>query len=192
MKKEDAKKIAAIIACEMIGCNGDCDNCDKDDVERRLQEIINKLNDKAADCLELAKSFKETTLAEQRELIFDKGKHFDVLERVLAIHEIIDFAKDIELGAFKNLLDAFNIYHKLIKNWNDNINHIVKDDLKVLENIYWDRFIALEENKERTNTNIDLSGISKEELEKELARRAKKITIFSYIYFYMDLLLYCS
>lgn len=26
MKKEDAKKIAAIIACEMIGCNGDCDN----------------------------------------------------------------------------------------------------------------------------------------------------------------------
>lgn len=174
MKKEDAKKIAAIIACEMIGCNGDCDNCDKDDVERRLQEIINKLNDKAADCLELAKSFKETTLAEQRELIFDKGKHFDVLERVLAIHEIIDFAKDIELGAFKNLLDAFNIYHKLIKNWNDNINHIVKDDLKVLENIYWDRFIALEENKERTDTNIDLSGISEEDLKAELARRAKK------------------
>lgn len=26
MKKEDAKKIAAIIACEMIGYNGDCDN----------------------------------------------------------------------------------------------------------------------------------------------------------------------
>lgn len=174
MKKEDAKKIAAIIACEMIGCNGDCDNCDKDGAEKKRQELINKLNDKAADVLKFAKSFKESTLAEQRELIFDKGKHFDVLERVLAIHEIIDFAKDIELGAFKNLLDAFNIYHKLIKNWNDNINHIVKDDLKVLENIYWDRFIALEENKERTDTNIDLSGISKEELEKELARRAKK------------------
>lgn len=152
MKKEDAKKLAAIIACEMIGCNGDCDNCTEDGAERKRQEIINKLNDKAADVLKFAKSFKENTLAEQRELIFDKGKHFDVLERVLAIHEIIDFARDIELGAFKNLLDAFNIYHKLIKNWNDNINHIVKDDLKVLENIYWDRFIALEENKERTDT----------------------------------------
>lgn len=174
MKKEDAKKIPAIIACEMIGCNGDCDNCDKDNVERRLQDIINKLNDKAADCLELAKSFKKTTLAEQRELIFDKGKYFDVLERVLAIHEIIDFARDIELGSLKNLLDAFNIYRKLIKNWNDNINHIVEDDLKVLENIYWDRFIALEENKERTDTNIDLSGISEEDLKAELARRAKK------------------
>lgn len=157
MKKEDAKKIAAIIACEMIGCNGDCDNCDK-----------------ATDVLKLAKSFKETTLAEQRELIFDKGKHFDVLERVLAIHEIIDFARDIELGAFKNLLDDFNIYRKLIKNWNDNINHIVEDDLKVLDNIYWDRFNAIEENKERTNTTVDLSGISKEDLEKELARRANK------------------
>lgn len=174
MKKEDAKKIALAIACEMIGCNGDCDNCDKDGLERKRQELINKINDESVKCLELAKSFEETTLAKQRELIFDKGKHFDVLERVLAIHEIIDFARDIELGAFKNLLDAFNIYHKLIKNWNDNINHIVKDDLKVLENIYWDRFIALEENKERTDTNIDLSGISKEELEKELARRAKK------------------
>lgn len=174
MKKEDAKKIAAIIACEMIGCNDDCDNCDKDNVERRRQDIISKLDNKAADCLELAKSFKETTLAEQRELIFDKGKHLDVLERVLAIHEIIDFARDIELGAFKNLLDAFNIYHKLIKNWNDNINHIIKDDLKVLENIYWDRFIALEENKERTDTNIDLSGISEEDLKAELARRANK------------------
>lgn len=173
MKKEDAKKIAAIIACEMIGCNGDCDNCDKDDVERRRQEIINKLNDKAADCLELAKSFKETTLAKQRELIFDKGKHFDVLERVLAIHEIIDFARDIELGSLKNLLDAFNIYRKLIKNWNDNINYIVEDDLKVLDNIYWDRLNVIED-KERTNTTVDLSGISKEELEKELARRAKK------------------
>lgn len=174
MKKEDAKKIAAIIACEMIGCNGGCDNCDKDDAERRRQDIINKLNDKAADCLEFAKSFKETTLAEQRELIFEKDKHLDVLERVLIIHETIEFARDIELGAFKNLLDVFHIYHKLIKNWNDNINHIVKDDLKVLDNIYWDRFNAIEENKERTNTTVDLSGISKEELEKELARRAKK------------------
>lgn len=174
MKKEDAKKIAAIIAYEMIGCNGDCDNCDKDDVERRCQEIINKLNDKAADYLKLAKSFKETTLAQQRELIFDKGKHFDVLERVLAIHEIIEFARDIELGAFKNLLDAFHIYRKLIKNWNDNINHIVEDDLKVLDNIYWDKFNAIEENKERTDTNIDLSGISEEDLKAELARRAKK------------------
>lgn len=174
MKKEDAKKIAAIIACEMIGCNGDCDNCDKDDVERRRQEIINKLNDKAADVLKFAKSFKENTLAEQRELIFEKDKYFDVLERVLTIHEIIDFARDIELGAFKNLLDAFHIYRKLIKNWNDNINHIVEDDLKVLDNIYWDRFNAIEENKERTNTTVDLSGISKEDLEKELARRANK------------------
>lgn len=174
MKKEDTKKIAAIIACETIGCNCDCDNCDKDNVERRRQDIINKLNDKAADCLELAKSFKETTLAEQREVIFDKGKHFDVLERVLAIHEIIEFARDIELGAFKNLLDTFHIYRKLIKNWNDNINHIVEDDLKVLDNIYWDRFNAIEENKERTNTNIDLSSISKEDLKAELARRAKK------------------
>lgn len=174
MKKEDAKKLAAAIVCEMIGCDGDCDNCDKDGLERKRQELINKLNDKAADCLELAKSFKETTLAKQRELIFDKGKHFDVLERVLAIHEVIEFARDIELGAFKNLLDAFNIYHKLIKNWNDNINHIVKDDLKVLENIYWDKFIALEENKERTDTNVDLSGISEEDLKAELARRAKK------------------
>lgn len=174
MKKEDAKKIAAIIACEIIGCNGDCDNCDKDGLERKRQELINKINDESVKCLELAKSFKETTLAEQREFIFDKGKHFDVLKRVLAIHEIIDFARDIELGAFKNLLDAFNIYHKLIKNWNDNINHIVKDDLKVLENIYWDRFIAIEEAKKRTDTNVDLSGISKEDLEKELARRANK------------------
>lgn len=174
MKKEDAKKLAAAIVCEMIGCDGDCDNCDKDGLERKRQELINKLNDKAADCLKLAKSFKETTLAKQRELIFDKGKHFNVLERVLAIHEVIEFARDIELGAFKNLLDTFNIYHKLIKNWNDNINHIVKDDLKVLENIYWDRFIALEENKERTDTNVDLSGISEEDLKAELARRAKK------------------
>lgn len=158
----------------MIGCNGDCDNRNMEDTERKRQDIINKLNDKDADCLELAKSFKETTLAEQRELIFEKGKHFDVLERVLAIHEIIDFARDIELGAFKNLLDAFHIYRKLIKNWNDNINHIVEDDLKVLDNIYWDRFNAIEENKERTNTTVDLSGISKEELEKEFARRAKK------------------
>ena len=85
----------------MIGCNGDCDNCDKDGAEKKCQELINKLNDKAADVLKFAKSFKESTLAEQRELIFDKGKHFDVLERVLAIHEIIDFARDIELGLSK-------------------------------------------------------------------------------------------
>ena len=174
MKKEDAKKLAAIITCEMIGCNGDCDNCTEDGAERKRQEIINKLNDKAADVLKFAKSFKENTLAEQRELIFEKGKHFDVLERVLAVHDVLELARDIELGAFKNLLDALNIYHKLIKNWNDNINHIVEDDLKVLENIYWDRFNAIEENKERTNTTVDLSGISKEDLEKELARRANK------------------
>lgn len=173
MKKEDAKKIAFAIACEMIGCNGDCDNCDKDNVERRRQDI-NKLNDKAADYLEFAKSFKETTLAEQKELIFDKGRHFDVLERVLAIHDILELARDIELGSLKNLLDAFDIYRKLIKNWNNNINHIVEDDLKVLDNIYWDRFDAIEENKERTNTTVDLSGISKEDLEKELARRPNK------------------
>lgn len=174
MKKEDAKKLAFAIACEMIGCNGDCDNCNMEDTERKRQELINKFNDKAADCLELAKSFKETTLAEQRELIFDKGKHFDVLERVLAIHDVLELARDIELGSLKILLDAFNIYHKLIKNWNDNINHIVEDDLKVLNNIYWDRFIAIEEAKKRTDTNVDLSGISKEDLEKELARRANK------------------
>lgn len=171
MKKEDAKKLAAAIVCEMIGCDGDCDNCGKDGLERKRQELINKLNDKAADCLELAKSFKETTLAEQRKLIFDKGKHFDVLERVLAIHEVIEFARDIELGAFKNLLDAFNIYHKLIKNWNDNINHIVKDDLKVLENIYWNRTNHLEESKEK---KLNLSVVSDEDLKAELARRANK------------------
>lgn len=174
MKKEDAKKIAAIIACEMIGCNDDCDNCTEDGAERKRQEIINKLNDKAADVLKFAKSFKENTLAEQRELIFEKGKHFDVLERVLVVHDVLELARDIELGSLKNLLDAFNIYRKLIKNWNDNINHIVEDDLKVLDNIYWDRFNAIEENKERINTTVDLSGISKEDLEKELARRANK------------------
>lgn len=174
MKKEDAKKLAAIIACEMIGCNGDCDNCTEDGAERKRQEIINELNDKAADVLKFAKSFKENTLAEQRELIFEKGKYFDVLERVLVVHDVLELARDIELGSLKNLLDAFNIYRKLIKNWNDNINHIVEDDLKVLDNIYWDRFNAIEENKERTNTTVDLSGISKEDLEKELARRANK------------------
>lgn len=174
MKKEDAKKLAAIIACEIIGCNGDCDNCIEDGAERKRQEIINELNDKAADVLKFAKSFKENTLAEQRELIFEKSKHFDVLERVLAVHDVLELARDIELGSLKNLLDAFNIYRKLIKNWNDNINHIVEDDLKVLDNIYWDRFNAIEENKERTNTTVDLSGISKEDLEKELARRANK------------------
>lgn len=174
MKKEDAKKIAAIITCEMIGCNGDCDNCTEDGAERKHQEIINKLNDSSDKVLQLAKSFKYATLAEQRELIFEKGKHFDVLERVLAVHNVLELARDIELGAFKNLLDAFNIYRKLIKNWNDNINHIVEDDLKVLDNIYWDRVNRLEESKEKTDTNVDLSGISKEELEKELARRANK------------------
>lgn len=158
----------------MIGCNGDCDNCTEDGAERKRQEIINKLNDKAADVLKFAKSFKENTLAEQRELIFEKGKHFDVLERVLVVHDVLELARDIELGSLKNLLDAFNIYRKLIKNWNDNINHIVEDDLKVLDNIYWDRFNAIEENKERTNTNIDLSSISEEDLKAELACRAKK------------------
>lgn len=174
MKKEDAKKLAAIIACEMIGFNGDCDNCTEDGAERKRQEIINKLNDEAADALKFAKSFKENTLAEQRELIFEKCKYFDVLGQVLAVHDVLELARDIELGSLKNLLDAFNIYRKLIKNWNDNINHIVEDDLKVLDNIYWDRFNAIEENKERTNTTVDLSGISKEDLEKELARRANK------------------
>ena len=160
-KAEDAKKLAFAIACEMIGCNGDCDNCDKEDAEKKRQELINKLNDKAADCLELAKSFKETTLAEQRKLIFDKGKHFDVLE----------LARDIELGSLKNLLDAFHIYRKLIKNWNDNINHIVEDDLKVLDNIYWDRINHLEESKEK---KLNLSVVSDEDLKAELARRANK------------------
>lgn len=158
----------------MISCNGDCDNCTEDGAERKRQEIINKLNDKAADVLKFAKSFKENTLAEQRELIFEKDKHFDVLGLVLDVHDVLELARDIELGAFKNLLDAFHIYRKLIKNWNDNINYIVEDDLKVLDNIYWDRFNAIEENKERTNTTVDLSGISKEDLEKELARRANK------------------
>lgn len=174
MKKEDAKKLAAAIVYEIIGCDGDCDNCNKDGLERKRQEVINKINNKSDDVLKFAKSFKETTLAEQRELIFEKDKYFNVIERVFAINEIIDFARDIELGALKNLLDAFNTYRKLIKNWNDNINHIVEDDLKVLENIYWDRFNNLEEAKEKTDTNVDLSDISKEELEKELARRAKK------------------
>lgn len=174
MKKEDAKKFAAIIACEMIGCNGDCDNCTEDGAERKRQEFINKINNKAADVLKFAKSFKENTLAEQRELIFEKGKYFDVLELSLAVHDVFELARDIELGSLKNLLDAFHIYRKLIKNWNDNINHIVEDHLKILDNIYWDRFNAIEENKERTNTAVDLSGISKEDLEKELARRANK------------------
>lgn len=174
MKKEDAKKFAATIACEMIGCNGDCDNCTEDGAERKRQEVINKINNKAADVLKFAKSFKENTLAEQRELIFEKGKHFDVLELVLAVHDVFELARDIELGSLKNLLDAFHIYRKLIKNWNDNINHIVEDHLKILDNIYWDRFNAIEENKERTNTAVDFSGISKEDLEKELARRANK------------------
>lgn len=171
MKKEDAQKLAAAIVCEMIGCDGDCDNCNQDGLERKRQELINKINDKSADCLKLAKSFKETTLAEQKELIFDKGKHFDVLERVLAIHDVLELARDIELGSLKNLLDAFHIYRKLIKNWNDNINHIVEDDLKVLDNIYWDRTNHLEESKEK---KLNLSVVSDEDLREELARRAKK------------------
>lgn len=171
MKKEDAQKLAAAIVCEMIGCDGDCDNCNQDGLERKRQELINEINDKSADCLKLAKSFKETTLVEQKELIFDKDKHFDVLERVLAIHETIDFARDIELGAFKNLLDAFNIYRKLIKNWNDNINHIVEEDLKALDCIYFERINNIQE---RTDTNVNLSNISEEDLKTELARRAKK------------------
>lgn len=171
MKKEDAKKLAFAIACEMIGCDGDCDNCDKDGAERKRQEIINKLNAQSADVLKFAKSFKESTLAEQRELIFEKDKHFDVLERVLAVHDVLELARDIELGALKNLLDAFNIYRKLIKNWNDNINHIVEDDLKVLDNIYWDRTNHLEESKKK---KLNLSVVSDEDLREELARRAKK------------------
>lgn len=166
----------------MIGCNGDCDNCDKDNVERRRQELINKFNDKAADCLELAKSFKETTLAEQRELIFDKGKHFDVLERVLAIHEIIDFARDIELGAFKNLLDAFNIYHKLIKNWNDNINHIVKDDLKVLENIYWTDLLLSKKLKKEPIQMLTFPVFLKKNLKKNLLVELKNNNLFVHIF----------
>jgi hypothetical protein len=171
MKKEDAKKLAAIIACEMISCNGDCDNCTEDGAERKRQEIINKLNDNAADVLKFAKSFKENTLAEQRELIFEKGKYFDVLERVLAVHDVLELARDIELGSLKNLLDGFHIYRKLIKNWNDNINHIVEDDLKVLDNIYWDRINHLEESKEK---KLNLSVVSDEDLKAELARRANK------------------
>lgn len=171
MKKEDAKKLAAAIVCEMIGCDGDCDNCNQDGLERKRQEVVNQINNKADSFLKFAKSCKETTLAEQRELIFEKDKYFNVLERVLGIHETIEFAKDIELGAFKNLLDGFNIYRKVIKNWNDNINHIVEEDLKTLDGIYYERISNLQE---RTDTNVDLSCISKEELEKELARRAKK------------------
>lgn len=171
MKKEDAKKLAAAIVCEMIGCDGDCDNCNQDGLERKRQEVINKINNKSANLLKFAKSFKETTLAEQRELIFEKDKHFDVIERVLAINEVIDFAKDIELGALKNLLDAFNIYRKLIKNWNNNINHIVEEDLKALDCIYFERINNIQE---RTDTNVNLSNISEEDLKAELARRAKK------------------
>lgn len=158
MKKEDAKKLAAAIVCEMIGCDGDCDNCNQDGLERKRQEVINKINSKAADVLKFAKSFKETTLAEQRELIFAQDKYFDVIERVLAINETLGFARDIELGALKNLLDAFNIYRKLIKNWNDNINHIVEEDLKTLDNIYYERISNLQE---KTDTSVDLSGILK-------------------------------
>ena len=33
MKKEELNKLAAAIACELIGCDGDCDNCNKADVD---------------------------------------------------------------------------------------------------------------------------------------------------------------
>lgn len=171
MKEEDAKKLAVAIVCEMIGCDGDCDNCNQDGLERKRQEVINKINSKAVDVLKFAKSFKETTLTEQRELIFEKDKHFDVIEQVLAINKVIDLSRDIELGTLKNLLDAFNIYRKFIKNWNDNINHIVEDDLKVLKNIYFERINNIQE---RTDTNVNLSNISEEDLKAELARRVKK------------------
>nr|DAN60630.1 MAG TPA: hypothetical protein [Crassvirales sp.] len=155
----------------MIGCDGDCDNCNQDGAERKRQELINNINNKAADVLKVAKSFKTPGIDNQKELIFEKGKHFDVLERAIAVHETITFAKDIEIGSFKNLLDAFYIYWKLIKNWNANINAIVEEDLKTLDGIYRERLDSL---REKTNTNVDLSGISKEDLEKELARRANK------------------
>ena len=166
MKKEDAKKLAFAIACEMIGCNGDCDNCDKDNVEKERQRLINEINDKSEKVLITAKNFKAPTVA-----IFEKEKYFDVLKRVLSIHETIRFAKDISIDALDNLIQAFYINYKLIKNWNTNINVIIEEDLKTLDGIYRERLDSL---REKTNTNVDLSGISKEDLEKELARRANK------------------
>ena len=171
MKKEDAKKLAFAIACEMIGCNGDCDNCDKDNVEKERQRLINEINDKSEKVLITAKNFKAPTVAKQKELIFEKEKYFDVLKRVLSIHETIRFAKDISIDALDNLIQAFYINFKLIKNWNTNINVIIEEDLKTLDGIYRERLDSL---REKTNTNVDLSGISKEDLEKELARRANK------------------
>ena len=80
MKKEDAKKLAAAIVCEMIGCDGDCDNCNQDGLERKRQEVINQINNKADSFLKFAKSYKGATLAEQKELIFEKDKYFNVIE----------------------------------------------------------------------------------------------------------------
>lgn len=171
MKQENFNKIAAAIACELIGCNGDCDNCDKNDVKDKHQNIINEINRMAAHGLKMAKSFNECSLSQQRRLIFDKEKHFDVLERVIAIHQSIKLAKDVNVHALNNLIQTFHIYHKLIKNWNDNINHIVEEDLKVLNNIYYER---INNSQQNADTTVDLSDISKEDLKKELARRAKK------------------
>lgn len=42
MKKEELNKIAAAIACELIGCDGDYDNCNKADVEKELARRANK------------------------------------------------------------------------------------------------------------------------------------------------------
>lgn len=47
MKKEDTEKIAAVIACELIGCDGDCDNCNKADVEKERQKLINEIKELA-------------------------------------------------------------------------------------------------------------------------------------------------
>lgn len=119
----------------------------------------------------MAKSFNECSLSQQRRLIFDEEKHFDVLERVIAIHQTIKLVKDVDVHALNNLIQTFHIYHKLIKNLNDNINRIVEEDLKVLNNIYYER---INNSQQNADTTVDLSDISKEDLEKELARRAKK------------------
>lgn len=171
MKKEELNKIAAAIACELIGCDGDCDNYNKADVEKERQRLINEINDESEKVLITAKNFKALTVAKQKELIFEKEKYFDVLERVLSIHETIRFAKDVSIDALDNLIQAFYINYKLIKNWNTNINVIIEEDLKTLDGIYRERLDSL---REKTNTNVDLSSISKEDLEKELARRANK------------------
>lgn len=171
MKQENFNKLAAAIACELIGCDGDCDNCDKNDVKDEHQNIINEINRIAAHGLKIAKSFNECSLSQQRRLIFDEEKHFDVLERVILIHQTIKFAKDVDVHALNNLIQTFRIHHKLIKNWNDNINHIVEEDLKVLDNIYYER---INNSQQNADTTVDLSDISKDDLEKELARRAKK------------------